>query len=264
MRVTIMQRDIEWADPAKNLARAEAAMLHIPADTDLIVLPEMFATGFITDPTPHRGQCVSRFPRLNPSSESLSWMRHIAAERGCAVAGSVAIQCDESYRNRFYFVKPDGSAAFYDKRHLFTYGGEDKHYTAGTERTVVEWRGVRFLLMVCYDLRFPIWSRNNEDYDAAIYVASWPTPRIQAWQTLLHARAIENQCFVIGVNRVGSDPNCDYSGGSVIIDAKGRDLAACPLNEESTATATLDMDALRAFREKFPVLNDRDEYIIKM
>ena len=254
MKIALLQQDIVWADPASNVARADKAVQAVPADADLIVLPEMFSTGFATKP---EGIAEAE------QSDTLEWMRRTARQRYCAVAGSVAVAIDEpdgsmSYRNRFYFVKPDGSIKHYDKHHLFTYGGEHLRYTAGSERVVVEWRGVRFLLMVCYDLRFPLWNRNREDYDCALYVASWPTPRAEAWTTLLHARAIENQCFVVGVNRVGSDPACHYSGGSVIIDPYGPDLAACTDGQECMAVANLDLEALKAFREKFPVLKDRD------
>ena len=148
------------------------------------------------------------------------------------------------------------------KKHLFTYGGEQMHYTPGTERVIVNFRGMRFLLQVCYDLRFPVWSRNRKDYDAAIYVASWPTPRVEAWKALLRARAIENQCFVIAANRVGEDPNCQYSGGSAIIDPYGRTLAACEDGQVCAAEAVMDMDELVAFRKKFPVLEDADPYTL--
>ena len=167
------------------------------------------------------------------------------------------------FYNRLYFVRPDGSVEHYDKRHLFTYGGEDKHFTRGNRRVVVAWRGVRLLLEVCYDLRFPVWSRNRGDYDAALYVASWPKSRVEAWSTLLRARAIENQCYVVGVNRIGEDPNCEYCGCSAIIDPYGRTLAECERDKECLAEAELDMEALRAFRAKFPVLRDADRLRIE-
>ncbi len=248
MKVTIMQRDILWASKEENLRRAAAVMQRL-APCDLVVLPEMFATGFGANPAdvaePEDGGTV------------LQWMRQMARQHDCAVAGSVAVGAT-SFKNRLYFVYPDGAVAAYDKHHLFTYGGEHLNYDAGQQRVVVEWRGVRILLMVCYDLRFPTWSRNHEDYDCAIYVASWPAARIEAWTTLLRARAIENQCYVVGVNRVGDDPHCHYCGASRIIDAYGRDMAMCPRDEEAVATAELDITALNAFRSKFPVLKDRD------
>ena len=248
MKVTILQRNIEWANPALNIQRADEA-IDRNAGADLYVLPEMFSTGFCTQPE----------GIAEPSnSDTLRWMQRKAAETNAAIAGSVAIEEQGKYYNRFYFVKPDGSVTHYDKKHLFTYGGEHMRFTAGEERVIVEWRGVRILLEVCYDLRFPIWARNRGDYDMILYVASWPTPRAAAWSALLVARAIENQCYVAGVNRVGADPACEYCGGSVIIDPYGKVMATCADNTECEATAEIDMQALEAFREKFPVLKDAD------
>ena len=248
MNVTILQRDIEWANPSLNVLRAEED-INRNAGADLYVLPEMFSTGFCTQPEGIAESC---------DSNTLKWMKRKAAEIDAAIAGSIAVEQDGKYYNRFYFVKPDGSVTYYDKKHLFTYGGEHLRFTAGEERVVVEWRGVRILLEVCYDLRFPIWARNRGDYDMILYVASWPTPRVAAWSSLLVARAIENQCYVAGVNRVGTDPACEYCGGSVIIDPYGRTIASCADNTECEATAEVDMVALEAFREKFPVLKDAD------
>lgn len=248
MKVTILQRDIVWANPAVNTQRADEAIDRNPG-ADLYVLPEMFSTGFCTVPD---GIAESA------ESATLQWMKNKAATINVAIAGSVAINENGNFYNRFYFVKPDGNVVHYDKKHLFTYGGEHQRFTAGDRRVVVEWRGVRILLEVCYDLRFPIWSRNRGDYDMILYVASWPTPRVGAWSTLLLARAIENQCYVAGVNRVGSDPTCQYCGGSVIVDPYGVVVAECAKGEESEATAIIDMDKLNAFRQKFPVLNDAD------
>jgi predicted amidohydrolase len=248
MRVTILQRNIEWANPVLNIQRADEAISR-NAGADLYVLPEMFSTGFCTQP---EGIAESS------ESDTLRWMQRKAAEMDAAIAGSVAIEQEGRYYNRFYFVKPDGSVTHYDKKHLFTYGGEHLRFTAGEERVVVEWRGVRILLEVCYDLRFPIWARNRGDYDMILYVASWPTPRVAAWSALLVARAIENQCYVAGVNRVGTDPACDYCGGSVVIDPYGKQIATCADSVECEATAEVDMAALEAFREKFPVLRDAD------
>ena len=248
MKVTLMQRDIVWANPTENRQRAEQALLAEPG-SDLYVLPEMWNTGFATKPT---GIAESA------DGETLRWMRGMAARLDAAIAGSVAIrETDGSYRNRLYFVKPSGDISFYDKHHLFSFGVENEHYTSGCERTVVEWRGVRFLLMVCYDLRFPIWSRNRDDYDAIIYVASWPSQRMTAWRILLRARAIENQCYVLGVNRVGRDPQCEYVGGTALIDPYGRD-EECPEKEETTLSGTIDMTFLHNYQERFPQLKERD------
>ena len=185
-------------------------------------------------------------------------MRDKAAQIDAAIAGSVAVMENGRYYNRFYFVKPDGSVTSYDKKHLFAFGGEHERFTAGTERVVVEFRGVRILLEICYDLRFPVWSRNQGDYDMILYVASWPAVRVSAWKSLLVARAIENQCYVAGVNRVGSDPSNEYDGGSMVIDPYGRIISSCQDGFESLASALIDMDSLEAFRKKFPVLNDAD------
>lgn len=248
MRVTILQRDIEWCNSEVNLRRASEAIDRNPG-SDLYVLPEMFSTGFCTVPN---GVAEGE------NGLSLRWMQHKAAEVDAAIAGSVAVEVEGRFYNRFYFVKPDGEVTYYDKKHLFTYGGEHLRFTAGEERRVVEFLGVRILLEVCYDLRFPIWARNRGDYDMILYVASWPTPRISAWSALLVARAIENQCYVAGVNRVGEDPLCKYNGASVVIDPYGARIAECALGEECEATAEIDLDALEAFREKFPVLKDAD------
>lgn len=169
---------------------------------------------------------------------------------------------DGTLRNRFYFVKPDGEFDYYDKRHLFTYGGENKHYAPGERRVVVEYKGIRFLLLTCYDLRFPVWARNRGDYDAIIITANWPESRQHVWDALTKARAIENQCYVIAANRTGCDPNCHYTGGSVIIDAKGHTVTQAKGQAAQTITADIDIEALHTFRCKFPVLDDRDEYTI--
>lgn len=248
MKVSVIQQDILWADVDENIRRADAAIASAPA-ADLYVLPEMFSTGFCTDP-----EGIAE----ETEGKSLRWMRDKAAELDAAVAGSVAVCENGRYYNRFYLVKPDGSFSSYDKKHLFTFGGEHERFTAGTERVVVEFRGVRILLEVCYDLRFPIWSRNHGDYDMILYVASWPSVRVGAWKSLLVARAIENQCYVAGVNRVGTDPTNEYSGGSMIIDPYGRVVASCEDGAEMSACAEIDMDMLEAFRKKFPVLNDSD------
>ena len=248
MKVTLLQKNIIWADPKSNITRADEAIDNNPG-SDLYILPEMFSTGFCTQP---EGIAESA------DSETLSWMKTKAVQINAAIAGSVAVHEDGKYYNRFYFVQPDGTVTTYDKKHLFTFGGEDKHFTAGTERVIVTYKGVRILLEICYDLRFPIWARNRKDYDMIIYVASWPTPRVEAWKALLTARAIENQCYVAGVNRVGSDPSNEYSGGSRIIDPYGKIMAECEDGKEMEVTANVDMEVLDAFRKKFPVLNDAD------
>lgn len=254
MKISLLQTDIAWGNPSANQIMAEELLCRT-AKSDVYVLPEMFSTGFATEPEgiAEEKDC------------SLTWMKKMARTLDAAICGSVATKDTSSatnaYRNRFYFVKPDGEYCYYDKRHLFSYGGENLHYTCGNSRVTTEFRGVRFLLQVCYDLRFPIFSRNtdNEPYDVALYVASWPTSRIKVWDTLLHARAIENQCYVAGVNRIGTDTQCQYSGGTIFIDAYGRTIAKCPDDEVSSITTDIDIEALHAFRKKFPVLADADK-----
>lgn len=248
MKISILQLDLVWENPQENLRKADAAIASAPG-ADLYVLPEMFPTGFCTLP-----DGVAE-PEGGPV---LQWMKDRAARTDAALAGSVAVRHEGRYYNRFYFVTPDGSVTWYDKKHLFTYGGEHERFTAGDRRVVTEFRGVRIMLLVCYDLRFPIWSRNHGDYDMILYVASWPVTRMNAWKSLLVARAIENQCYVAGVNRVGKDPSNEYGGGSMVIDPYGKMIASCEDGVECSASAEIDIPMLEAFREKFPVLNDSD------
>lgn len=239
MKAVILQTDIIWADPDANIAKLDAMFATLP-EADLYVLPEMFTTGFATKP---EGIAEDR-------GAGLAWMKRTASRRGCAIAGSIATLEDGKYYNRFHFVTPD-KCWQYDKHHLFTYSGEHEHFTAGRDKVIAEWKGVRFRLAVCYDLRFPVWLRNEGcGYDVLLVVASWPSVRAEAWKTLLRARAIENQCYVIGVNRIGDDPNCHYSGDSAFIDAYGQDAVE------------IDMNQLQAFRQKFPVLEDADKFEI--
>ena len=248
MKISIIQQDIAWADVEENIRRADETVDAAPR-ADLYVLPEMFSTGFCTDP-----EGVAE----TPGGPALQWMKKKSAQLNAAMAGSVAVNDCGRYYNRFYFVCPDGKVTHYDKKHLFTFGGEHEHFTAGDERVVVEYEGVRILLEVCYDLRFPVWSRNRGDYDMILYVASWPEVRVEAWKSLLVARAIENQSYVAGVNRVGSDPSNEYSGGSMVVDPYGKVVASCQDGMAMSASAEVDMAMLNRFREKFPVLNDSD------
>lgn len=253
MRIVLLQRDLDWGNPESNLVRLDQA-LSSNAGADLYVLPEMFTTGFAT----MKSAVVEEEP-----CRSLAWMKQKAAAMDAAFAGSVALQVGDECRNRFYFVKPDGSVTVYDKHHLFTYGGEKERFSAGGSRVSVEWRGVVFRLAVCYDLRFPIWLRNDEGYDALICVANWPQPRRDNWDVLLRARAVENQCYVIGVNRVGDDPVCHYNGGTAFIDPYGNVVASCPDNTECECTGTIEKELLEEFRAKFPVLDDADKFEIR-
>ena len=258
MKITLLQTDIVLANPEANRKHIENLLEQAPK-SDVYVLPEMFSTGFVMHP---KGVAEP----LDDRGNSYEWMLEMAVKYDAAIAGSVATETrgrgneGKDYYNRFYFAKPDGGLAWYDKKHLFSYGEEDKEYTAGDERIVVEFRDIKFLLQICYDIRFPKFSRNTkeEPYDVALYVASWPTSRIEVWKTLAHARAIENQCYVAVVNRVGKDEACDYCGGTMLIDPYGKTIVEAEEGKEEIITGDIDIDRLRSFREKFPVLNDAD------
>ena len=254
MKLLLLQTDIVWKDPQANLRRAGELIAAAPG-ADLIVLPEMFTTGYATDPA---GAAEK------DGASALEWMRHTANETAAAVTGSVAVEEAGRFYNRMFFVKPGGEYAVYDKRHLFSFAGEDKAYTAGKERVVVEWRGFRMLLQVCYDLRFPIFARNTGDYDMIIYTANWPTVRIDVWNSLLKARAIENLCYVAAANRVGSDPYMSYSGGTYLFDYKGRIMAEAHGNREEAVFAETDKETLDSFRRKFPAMDDADDFVLKI
>lgn len=247
-KVACCQFDMAWESVADNLRRAEVFVALTEAD--LVVLPEMFATGFGADP--ERAAQTAEGPVVE-------WMRKMSQRYGHVLAGSVIVRTERGFANRLLFVRPDGSVEWYDKRHLFSLGGEDERFVAGDSRRVVEWRGMRFLLTVCYDLRFPVWCRNRGDYDAILCVASWPAARREVWRTLLRARAIENQAYVIGVNRTGSDPQCRYAGDSAVIDFRGDTLCEAD-DAEGIFAASLDRRALDRFRAKFPVWRDADDF----
>lgn len=251
MNILLLQTDIKWQRPHENREHTQA-MIEASPQADLIILPEMFTTGF----------CMQPVDVAEPAdTETLAWMQVIAKQKNSAIAGSVAIKEGDKYYNRFYFVKPDGSYITYNKKHLFTFAGEDNEYTVGEEKVIVEYKGFRILLQICYDLRFPVFSRNTGDYDMIIYVANWPTVRIDAWNTLLKARAIENLCYVAGVNRAGDDPANTYSGGTVLLDYLGKTIVAATEYEDAVC-GQIDMQELKNFREKFPALNDADKYRI--
>jgi len=250
MKVVLVQQDIVWSNPEANVERLEALLSGAP-QADLYVLPEMFTTGFATAPE----GVAEEMP-----AKGLLWMRDFARRRDCAIAGSIAVHEGDHYCNRLYFVTPE-SETYYDKRHLFTYSGEHLTFKAGEERKIVEWRGWKFLLLVCYDLRFPVWIRNRGDYDAIINVANWPTVRQTAWDTLSRARAIENTCYMLSVNRFGTDPKCVYEGNTAIYDPYG-EIISNVRGREGLAVGELDMDFLKAYHEKFPALEDADEFEI--
>lgn len=251
MKISLVQMKLIWCDTQANLRRAEELIASAPG-ADVYVLPEMFSTGFCMEPK----QIAE--PTEGPT---VQWMHKIAAHTDAAIVGSVAtIDPKGEYRNRMYFVEPNGKTTYYDKRHLFSYSGENKYYTPGNEKTIVKFRNARFLLQVCYDLRFPVFGRNCDDYDIALYVANWPDKRRMAWDILLRARAIENQAVVIGVNRVGTDSMCNYDGGTAAIDFFGFVAAHCDNNVEQVASYEVNMDELKQYRDKFPSLADSDRF----
>ena len=254
MNVAIVQAHLEWENVPVNLKLFNKRIAAIEG-ANIIVLPEMFASGFTM-----KGK-----ERVAPFYEAVyQCMQEWAREKDALIMGSTGYFEDEHYYNRLLVAFPDGKILHYDKKHLFTYGGEHYRFTAGRERVVVEFRGVRILLQICYDLRFPVWARSRKDYDVALYVASWPTPRVEAWLALLRARAIENQCYVAGVNRVGTDPSCEYCGGTLVIDPYGRTVAACEQGRVDAVTVEVDMDSLAEFRRKFPVLDDADDFTLNI
>lgn len=256
MKITVLQNHIVWSDIDANILEAES-MLKENIGSDLYVLPEMWSTGFAIDPSEVAGGTEPK------DNAALRWMVDASNRYQCAIAGSLTVKEDDStYRNRLFFVRPNGNIDYYDKHHLFGYGGEDKLYTAGNKRVVVQYNGVRFLLSTCYDMRFPVWQRNFNDYDVLLIVANWPESRQLAWNTLLRARAIENQCYAVGCNRIGKDCVSMYAGGSAIIDAYGNYLAATDSGTKAAITAVIDMNKQNRFRKKFPVLQEADNIMI--
>jgi omega-amidase len=252
--ITIVQADLFWHDAEKNRDQFTRAIENIEDHTDLIVLPEMFTTGFSMDA-----------PALAEPMDgaTVAWMRDMARSTNSAICGSVIISEDADYRNRFICAQPDGSLTTYDKRHLFRLANEQDHYTQGDTVQTFELNGFRICPMICYDLRFPVWSRNRDGYDLLLYVANWPSPRHNAWAALLRARAIENLSYLAGVNRVGKDGNnLPYIGGSAIIDYLGNDLADLG-DQQGTATATLDLEALQKFRDRFAFHKDADSFALE-
>lgn len=251
MRLSYIQSNLLWEDIQGNLDYFEHQIDSIGIESDIIVLPEMFTTGFSMDTS-----LGEEIPGL--TSE---WMSRIALKYDSCIIGSIIAKDEAKYYNRLLFVKPDGSVKHYDKKHLFSYGTEDKYYTSGQNREVFEWNGWHICPLICYDLRFPVWSRNVEPYyDLLIYIASWPAVRELAWKSLLVARAIENQAFVAGVNRIGTDGNgLEYNGNSLVLNYLGETMNT-PSNLAHRATVKMDLEKLKAFRSNYPFLKDRDSF----
>ncbi len=252
LKVTLIQSDIVWEQPAANLENYNQ-LLEGVGQTDLIVFPEMFTTGFSMQPAV-----------LKETMEGITvqWMKQVALQKKAAVTGTLIIEEKGNYYNRCLWVSPGGNVKHYDKRHLFTMGSEHQHYTPGRQRIIVEHMGWRFCPLICYDLRFPVWSRNTNDYDVLLYMTNWPAARHHVWKNLLVARAIENQAYCIGVNRIGTDgAGKNYRGDSVVVDPKG--FATFLGAQARVETFKISYSELQRFRKVFPVLNDRDEFTLE-
>jgi omega-amidase len=255
LTITTIQANLKWEDKAANLKMFRDKINSIEEKTAIVVLPELFSTGFSMQPQTF-GETMD--------GETVEWMKEIAVVNKIILAGSIIIKENDHYFNRLIWMLPNGEFGYYDKRHLFAYGGEDKYYSAGKKRLIASVNGWKINLQVCYDLRFPVWARQQSasEYDVLIYVANWPERRIHAWKTLLCARAIENQCYVIGVNRIGNDGNNIYhSGNSLVIDPLGEVLYHMA-DVEDIFTITLEKEKLDAVRATFPFWRDKDNFTI--
>jgi omega-amidase len=254
MHVTLVQTPLSWENTQSNLDAIGRQLSRLTTPTNLVVLPEMFTSGFTMNP-----QAVAE-PVDGPT---LQWLRQQAASLDAGITGSYVVEVRGAFYNRLLWVFPDGQYQSYDKRHLFTLAGEDEHYTAGTERIIVEWQGWKICPLICYDLRFPVWSRNNVGYDLLLYVANWPERRRHHWKSLLMARAIENQAYTIGLNRVGVDgKDIRYTGDSCVIDYAGEIRASLAI-APATTSVELDLDSQRAYRERYAFLADQDRFVIE-
>jgi omega-amidase len=254
LSLALVQSALHWENPQANRDQFAQLLANI-SPVDLIVLPEMFTTGFSMSP-------------LNLAEEmegpTLNWLRERAREHAAAITGSIICKEQDHFVNRLLFVYPNGEYKYYDKRHLFSLAGEDKHYQPGAEKLILEYKGWRINPQICYDLRFPVWCRNTEHFDLQIFVANWPKRRAVPWTTLLKARAIENMCFVAGVNRVGEDGNgVDHSGDSVVRDPLGTRISSLEPGAENVALVKLEYNLLSQARTKFGFLNDADDFILK-
>lgn len=254
LKVAMVQTDLIWESADQNMDHLASLVHGLPTDIDLVVLPEMFTSGFTMTPEnmpKHQGQLA------------LEWMVSLSATKDCAIAGSVVFWEQGIYYNRLFFVRPNGTFEQYDKRHTFTLAGENKKYARGNQKLVVDFRGFKICPLICYDLRFPVWSRNVDEYDVLLYVANWPAPRIRAWDILLQARAVENMAYAIGVNRMGTDNNGHaYVGHSAAYDALGNSLVYSEKAE--VLITTLSKEQLVETRHKLGFLKDRDQFTIEL
>ncbi|WP_445734247.1 amidohydrolase [Mariniflexile sp.] len=255
LKIAIIQSDLVWENPKKNRKNFSEKIKGISKEVDLIVLPEMFTTGFTMN---------AETAAETMDGKTVAWMRKKASKTGAAIVGSLIISEAGKFYNRLLFVEPSGTITIYDKKHTFTLAGEHKVYASGTEKVVIQYKGWNICPLVCYDLRFPVWARNIENYDVLMYVANWPKPRILAWDTLLKARAIENMCYTIGVNRVGLDEaQNEYSGNSAVYDVLGNAITSIKPNREQVEVVTLDRNHISFYRNKLKFLDDKDTFILK-
>ena len=253
LKLALVQTSISWEDPELNRSHFEKILKQVN-DVDLIVLPEMFTTGFSMTP----GNINSDHQRI-----TVEWMKQEARKYNSAITGSIISSEGGQYFNRLCFISAEGNLYNYDKRHTFTLAGEDKVYQRGNKKVIIDFKGFRICPMICYDLRFPVWSRNAEDFDVLLYVANWPAPRIEAWDTLLKARAIENMVYSVGVNRIGVDGNgLEYTGHSAVYDSLGERLAYS--ESEEILFAELDQNHLSETRKKLMFLQDRDSFTLQL
>ncbi|MEM1122711.1 MAG: amidohydrolase [Bacteroidota bacterium] len=253
LKVSTIQTKLDWENINQNLSQLTPKVTMLSGCTDLIVLPEMFTTGFSMKPTKLAEQ---------PIGKTLNWLREQAKHTQAAITGSYIIKESNNYYNRLVWMNPDGTFHTYDKKHLFSLSEEPNQYTAGTKKLIVSYKGWKICPLICYDLRFPVWSRNVENYDLLLYVANWPEKRAHHWRSLLMARAIENQTYTVGVNRVGNDGNNAYhSGDTSIIDYAGKILAHTA-HVENTTTLALNLEEQQSFRQQFQFLADKDEFTL--
>jgi omega-amidase len=256
LRVAVFQFDLAWENPEVNRTKIDEWLQKANRKMDVVFLPEMFTTGFSMN--------VAELAE-SMDGETITWMKAKCAEHQIALCGSLIIKENEQFFNRLVFVKPSGETQYYDKHHLFTMADEESHFKPGMERLIVAYKGWRICPLICYDLRFPVWARNRNEYDILVYSANWPESRTEVWNTLLKARAIENQSYVVGANRVGVDgSNILYSGNSQLIDPKGSVLSAIADHHKGIVYAGFSYRELTEFRKKFPVLDDADQFVIKL
>ncbi len=252
LKVALVQADLVWENPEQNRLNFTTKIAALSETVDLIILPEMFTSGFTMQ---------AKKVAETMQGTTISWMKATAVKYNAAIVGSLVIEENKAYYNRLVFVTPEGGLTYYNKRHSFTLVGEQDVYKSGDKKEIINYKGWNICPLICYDLRFPVWSRNVEHYDVLLYVANWPKPRISAWTTLLKARAIENMSYVIGVNRVGKDGvNATYNGNSACYNVLGESISQMPLGEEACAIVTLSKSHVTKYRNKFKFLDDKDRF----